>query len=340
MICSYCGHWNSDQETRCGHCGRRAERSGRETGGRAPAETAASSFSRLPPISRGRASRGEMPPPLPQWKKQLNLKLETYRSRQQTGKQAVAVAEQPPPENRPSLPPPTNVIAFQAPAPSAVGVSVETEPPPSKTHDWRRIEKAARTLPPLQRSFEDLINEQTYAGATDQVASGETPLPETRAPQAPDATLQQDHAVAPIQARVIAGVLDFSLVVVALGVFLGIFHTGGGTVGTGPEAFRTLAFAFLGLLFFYWIFYLRYVGETAGMTWMKLRVRSLDGGTPTPFQKWLRAGGTILSYCAAGLGFLWSVVDEDKLTWHDRMSRTYLTQLPPAPRTPLDVENP
>jgi uncharacterized RDD family membrane protein YckC len=270
-----------------------------------------------------------MPPPLPQWKKQLNLKLDTYRSRQQAaGKQAVAVAEQPPPESRPSLPPPANVIAFQAPAPSSAGVSVETAPAPPKTHDWRRVEKSVPILPPLQRSFEELINEQTRAGATDEVASGEASLPETPAPRAPSEAVYQNDAVAPIQARVIAGVLDFSLVVVALGVFLGIFHTGGGTVGTGPEAFRTLAFAFLGLLFFYWIFYLRYVGETAGMTWMKLRVRSLDGGTPTPLQKWLRAGGTILSYCAAGLGFLWSLADEDKLTWHDRMSRTYITQLP------------
>jgi hypothetical protein len=28
------------------------------------------------------------------------------------------------------------------------------------------------------------------------------------------------------------------------------------------------------------------------------------------------------------LGFLWALWDEDQLTWHDRMSQTYLTSAP------------
>ncbi len=268
-----------------------------------------------------------MPPPLPQWKKQLSLKLDTYRSRQQASKESVAVAEPDIPASGPSLPQPSNVIAFQTTPAENESVAAESIPRLPAEKGWRRIEKPAPALPPLQRSFAELAGEHTHPETTGRLMPAKASLPAPAATEAQEETLSGDGAVAAVRARAIAGILDFSLVIVALGVFLGVFHSIGGTVGEGPEAFRTLAFAFIGLLFFYWIFYLRYVGETAGMAWMKLRVASLDGKPPTPLQKWLRAGGTILSCCAAGMGFLWSLADEDTLTWHDRMSRTCLIQL-------------
>ena len=146
------------------------------------------------------------------------------------------------------------------------------------------------------------------------------------APEVLEEAVRHSGGAAPIRARLIAGILDSSVVLVALGIFLGVFHAAGGSIEAGPEGFRTLTFSFLGLLFFYWIFYVRYVGETAGMTWMRLRIVTLDGRRPTGLQKWIRAGGTILSCCAAGLGFLWSLADEDRLTWHDRISRTHVIE--------------
>jgi uncharacterized RDD family membrane protein YckC len=38
----------------------------------------------------------------------------------------------------------------------------------------------------------------------------------------------------------------------------------------------------------------------------------------------LRSAGYMLSAGTFFLGFLWSMWDEDTLTWHDRISRTYL----------------
>lgn len=137
-----------------------------------------------------------------------------------------------------------------------------------------------------------------------------------------------------MRARLMAGVMDVAVVLVALGVFIGVFQNLGDRFEVDVESFRTLSFVFLGLLFFYWIFYLRYVGETAGMTWMRLRIVSVDGQPPSALQKWGRVVGTILSCCAAGLGFLWALADEEKLTWHDRMSQTYVTNEPFAPSRP------
>jgi hypothetical protein len=38
-----------------------------------------------------------------------------------------------------------------------------------------------------------------------------------------------------------------------------------------------------------------------------------------------RLASGALSFCAAGLGFLWALVDEETLTWHDHISRTFPT---------------
>jgi uncharacterized RDD family membrane protein YckC len=58
-----------------------------------------------------------------------------------------------------------------------------------------------------------------------------------------------------------------------------------------------------------------------------LQVAGFSGETPTPRQYLLRAVGYLLSAGTCFLGFLWVLWDEDGLTWHDRLSRTYLAKI-------------
>ena len=62
------------------------------------------------------------------------------------------------------------------------------------------------------------------------------------------------------------------------------------------------------------------------MNWLGLRVLNFDGEPPSAAQRRTRALGTILSTLSLGLGFAWSIADEEKLTWHDRMSKTFVTR--------------
>jgi len=66
-------------------------------------------------------------------------------------------------------------------------------------------------------------------------------------------------------------------------------------------------------------------GTTPGMMFRGLQVASFTGGQPTPQQMFLRAAGYVLSAGTLFMGFVWAWWDEDTLTWHDRLSRTYLS---------------
>ena len=142
---------------------------------------------------------------------------------------------------------------------------------------------------------------------------------------------------APIGIRAVAALLDLAIVAVALGVFLGVAYFIDQAALGGEPAPRLLAVFFCVLLAFYWIFYLRYLGRTVGMVWMRLRVVAFDGGEPTAAQRRSRAFGTLLSAAALGIGFAWAAADEQRYTWHDRVSKTCVVlDGPETERAPAD----
>ena len=100
----------------------------------------------------------------------------------------------------------------------------------------------------------------------------------------------------------------------------------GGVLLPDEESARAILISFLALLLFYWLFCVETGAETPGMRWVGLRVVSFDGQSLTAQQRFTRAWATVLSTTALGLGFVWSLADEDKLSWHDRLSKTFLTR--------------
>ena len=69
-------------------------------------------------------------------------------------------------------------------------------------------------------------------------------------------------------------------------------------------------------------------GRTLGMQSWRLQLETVDGGHPTIGQATLRFFASLLSWLPAGLGFLWSLWDKDKLAWHDRLSGTRIVYYP------------
>ena len=76
--------------------------------------------------------------------------------------------------------------------------------------------------------------------------------------------------------------------------------------------------------------FLVYTGSTPGMRFVGLHLNDFDGSVPSRSTRRWRALAMALSAVSLGLGFLWCLLDEDTLCWHDRITRTYLDSGPAA----------
>ena len=79
------------------------------------------------------------------------------------------------------------------------------------------------------------------------------------------------------------------------------------------------------IAFFYKFLWLLAEKDSPGMKWVNLRLVDFDNRPPTRSQRAWRLGGACLSVASAGLGLIWALADEEKLTWHDHLSKTFPT---------------
>jgi uncharacterized RDD family membrane protein YckC len=132
---------------------------------------------------------------------------------------------------------------------------------------------------------------------------------------------------APVAARLhraLAAGMDWSLVLIGYGLFLMVFRLAGGEFFFTPHSLPIFAGA-LGLMAFaYGALWAIAGGETAGMRWARLRLLTFDGFPPETRQRLARFAGACLSLCT-GLGLLWCLADEERLTWADHISGTFPT---------------
>jgi len=132
------------------------------------------------------------------------------------------------------------------------------------------------------------------------------------------------YPVASMDERRIAALIDGACLLFAYGGFLTLFGSLGGqfTFSKMNAAVYTIAFAIVYLQYF--SLFTVFGGTTPGMMLRRLEVVDFSGEEPSPRKLLLRAAGYLLSAGTFFLGFLWAMWDEDELTWHDRISHTYL----------------
>jgi len=116
--------------------------------------------------------------------------------------------------------------------------------------------------------------------------------------------------------------LLLSVLVVATAIALLVTS---GTLHTHNPFFRTLLFL---ICFSFYAWFWLHGGQTLGMRAWRLRIQNIDGRPITIWQALLRFLVAIPSLAFAGLGFLWMLVDRDKMTWHDRFSESVIVRLP------------
>jgi uncharacterized RDD family membrane protein YckC len=133
---------------------------------------------------------------------------------------------------------------------------------------------------------------------------------------------------APMSRRLLAGTIDSLFVVTAFAGFAYIFFRITAIVPPLQQA----AGISVSLIALFWIAYqyflIVHAGTTPGLKLAHLQLSRFDGTTvPRRIRRW-RVLASVLSGFSLALGYAWCFLDEDRLCWHDRITRTYMAPGP------------
>jgi uncharacterized RDD family membrane protein YckC len=247
----------------------------------------------------------------PAWRGELTRRLQTYRARRRKIAPNLAQSELP----------------FQGPlaeTPAHASVSV-AEVSPAADDDFSFTIAIGRNA--ATREEARMVIDVSLPPATERVCEA-TPSTAMCSEQA------GLYPVAAIDERRIAGLIDAGCLLFAYGAFLTLFGSLGGQFTFSKLSAAVSIATFVIVYLQYFALFTVFGGTTPGMMLRGLQVASFSGETPSPRQMLWRSVGYMLSAGTFFMGFLWALWDEDSLTWHDRLSRTYLC---PAP-TLADIE--
>ena len=140
-----------------------------------------------------------------------------------------------------------------------------------------------------------------------------------------EAVIYCDAPVALPVHRLMAVAADASMIAIALGLFLAIFYLSGGRIVFTKSSLMLLGGVIAAVVFLYRMLWCLGGGDTPGMRFAGLRLVDFDGRRPEREQRTIRLAASLLSVVSAGLGLVWALVDEENLTWHDHISKTFPT---------------
>jgi len=240
------------------------------------------------------------------WRSELSEKLASYRARRR---------KSPPNEDQ------SRFVFGHADTPPPIATDVAVTEPRPETRDAEdfsfTIAIGRSTSSPPKENGEMFIDVSSPPNfGADAPAAGSTIPVEGHSGLYPVASMDE---------RRLAALIDAACLLFAYGGFLALFGSLGGqfTFSKMSAAVYTIAFAIVYLQYF--SLFTVFGGTTPGMMLRGLEVVDFSGEQPRPRRLLLRAAGYLLSAGTFFLGFLWAMWDEDELTWHDRISRTYLS---------------
>jgi uncharacterized RDD family membrane protein YckC len=247
------------------------------------------------------------------WQSELSMRMEAYRARKRRRSTPANSAQSRLPFERSSTSAAPAVAVAEAPATDddfsftlAIGRNLASR---EKSDGRMEIDVS---VPPPSRSIAPAASQQNSASATGL------------------------YPVASLEERRFAAAIDVACLLFAYGGFLALFGSLGGQFTLSKLSATVYALSFAIVYLQYFALFTVFGGTTPGMMFRGLQVASFTGDPPTPRQMVLRSAGYIISAGTFFLGFAWAWWDEDALTWHDRLSKTYLATQQPIE----DLESP
>lgn len=155
------------------------------------------------------------------------------------------------------------------------------------------------------------------------------PLPMSATAAVSSAPKELPLPVASLERRLRAGLFDLGVVAAATALFTLTAWASAGFALPDASTPRHLLPALVGvpgLLAALYVLGCAYAGGVSvGMRRENLQVRSFAGELSPAAARW-RAWASLISLAALGIGFAWAGCDAQQLTWHDYMSRTFVTE--------------
>jgi uncharacterized RDD family membrane protein YckC len=171
--------------------------------------------------------------------------------------------------------------------------------------DRPRIVEAPEILPPPP-ALGGMLIEPVYKEAIDSHAA------------------DQPAGSASIPRRMLAALVDTAILAAALVACGAMFLRLNSVQVPLPMLVVALAVAGMALWTTYDFLFIVYTGSTPGLHAARLRLSSFDGSPINRRTRRWRVLASFLSAFSAGLGYLWALLDESGLCWHDRITRTHL----------------
>ena len=270
-------------------------------------------------------------PPVKDWQAEVSARLHGYRRRQAR----LQGGAEPNPnldfdfeaQDASADPPNAKILDFPSPgfsAPPLPPIDLEEDEAPSddlsaepdRMDSWAGSAPVEQSPPPETapepRPLEIIL--ETPSPASEGLLTGE---------------LKGPLAVAPLSKRFVAAILDTVVLGAAGGLFALIFWRAGGRLAKTPLDIAVVGFIAAFFIFVYFAAFTIFTAATPGLAAMGLEVRSNQGGAPTLRDSFWRGVGYLVSLAPLMLGFLWALVDTESLTWHDRMSETFIAHAEP-----------
>ncbi len=344
--CPTCGFHNLGMDVRCQKCGRRLPPEVSASPSTAASEskvagTAEDSASNHAVASISALNIAPPAPPRPVMpdhvRREIHSKVERFRARRQG-------QTLPLPFDEPVLTNAENLVAFPT-----------LEEAPEQKVGRQRNSRESRIahmemLPPVQQVVQTPAEQGPAGEIAETVALshgipaaqplGEVPpanvalpLINHYPPQAPlffgaqEPVWQQWQAlpIAPLSRRMAGHGRDLAYILCGIALFAAPFYWIGGQPPLKLFLLAGMLCGSLLLALLYGALFLGVVGETPGMRAAGIKVVSFDGRPASRQQRLIRVAGAMVSAGSFLFGFIWALVDEEKLYWHDHISKTFLT---------------
>lgn len=143
----------------------------------------------------------------------------------------------------------------------------------------------------------------------------------------PDKFAESQARVAHPVHRLVAAAIDASMILIGIGILLAIFYFAGVSLVIDKASLPYVGAGVFALFSMYRVLWCLGGMDSIGMRWAGLRLINFDGVAPSRSQRACRLISAYFSFLAIGMGMLWAILDEEKLAWHDHISKTFPTPI-------------